>query len=50
MYFIKDMFAILTIFRQYYLVLETFQVNFAKIREANSVFIYSENGAVFDKI
>ena len=47
-YFIKGMFAVIIIFRQFYFVLEKFEANFAKPQIANSVFIYPENGAVFD--
>ena len=47
-YFIKGMFAIIIIFRQFYLFLEKFEANFANTQVANSVFIYPENGAVFD--
>ena len=41
------MFTVIIIFRKFCNVLETFLANFAKIQVANSVFIYSENGALF---
>jgi len=34
------MFAVIIIFRKFYLVLEMFQANFAKIQVENSVFIF----------
>ena len=42
------MFAVIIIFRQLHLVIEKFEANFAETQVANSVFIYHENGAVFD--
>jgi len=45
-YFIKDIFPVIVISLQFFLSSEMFQANFVK-KETNSVFIYSENGAIF---
>ena len=47
-YWIKGLFAVIMNFPQFFLMLEKFQANFVKNQEANSVFIYSENGAIFE--